>query len=139
MNIFKERELFESQNKVPNGVFWAIENYNFTKGTDQTTWMLFNNKWQGWLECAQAREIADVTEVVVRYAVEGMYVVRSKSDMTKKPSTWVREWSLWMNCDDEDTARRTFTNGNKIMDTKSWSGFDKLRIVKIIEHKEIIV
>jgi len=58
VNIYTERALFEAANKVPNGVFWAINNYNFTKGTDQTTWMLFNNKWQGWLECAQARELA---------------------------------------------------------------------------------
>jgi hypothetical protein len=58
VNIEAERVLFEATNKVPNGVFWALTYYNFTKGTDQTTWMLYNNKWQGWLECAQAREAA---------------------------------------------------------------------------------
>ena len=55
VNIEAERVLFESTNRVPNGVFWAGDYYNFTKGTDQTTWMMFNNKWYGWLECAQVR------------------------------------------------------------------------------------
>lgn len=55
VNVTAERALFESINKVPNGVFWAVNHYNFTQGTDQTTWMLFNNKWFGWLECAQSR------------------------------------------------------------------------------------
>lgn len=57
VNIQAERELFEAFNKVPNGVFFAGDYYNFTKGTDQTTWMMFNNKWYGWLECAKARAI----------------------------------------------------------------------------------
>lgn len=55
VDIEKERQLFEAGNKVPNGVFWAVTYYNFTKGTDQTTWMLFNNKWQGWIDCARSR------------------------------------------------------------------------------------
>lgn len=60
VNINAERALFESQNKVPNGLFWAVSYYNFTKGTDQTTWAIFNNKWYGWLECAKARaELAE--------------------------------------------------------------------------------
>lgn len=58
VNIEAERAMFESTNKVPNGLFWAVSYYNFTRGTDQTTWAIFNNKWYGWLECAQAREAA---------------------------------------------------------------------------------
>ena len=57
VNVNAERLAFESINKVPNGLFWAYNHYNFTKGTDQTTWAIFNNKWFGWLECAQAREV----------------------------------------------------------------------------------
>lgn len=65
VDIEKERQLFEAANKVPNGVFWAFTYYNFTKGTDQTTWMLFNNKWQGWIDCARSRAaLVDHLEVV---------------------------------------------------------------------------
>lgn len=55
VNVDRERQLFEETNRVPNGVFWAEDHYNFSQGTDQTTWMLFANRWQGWLECAQNR------------------------------------------------------------------------------------
>lgn len=55
VNIQAERALFEATNKVPNGVFFATGYYNFTQGTDQTTWMIFNTRWMGWLECAQSR------------------------------------------------------------------------------------
>lgn len=55
VSVQAERALFESVNKVPNGVFFATGYYNFTQGTDQTTWMIFNTRWMGWLECAQAR------------------------------------------------------------------------------------
>lgn len=57
VNLQAERAVFESQNKVPNGVFFATGYYNFTQGTDQTTWMIFNSKWMGWLECAKARAV----------------------------------------------------------------------------------
>lgn len=64
VNIQAERALFEANNKVPNGVFFATGYYNFTQGTDQTTWMIFNNKWMGWLECTQARaKLAEQLEV----------------------------------------------------------------------------
>ena len=76
--------------------------------------------------------------MTIRFAVEGMYVVRSKSIHGSKPNTWVRDWAVWQEVPDIETARKVKATGLKIMDPKEWSGFNELRIVQITEHKEIV-
>ena len=77
-------------------------------------------------------------ESVVRYAVEGLYVDRAKSNPSDKPDQWVRSWQTWMECSSLERVNAVMNNGLKIMRTKEYSGFIALRVVKITEQREVI-
>lgn len=80
-----------------------------------------------------------MSEPTVRYAVEGLYVNRSKSNPNDPPEKWVREWCVWMECSSIDRLNAVLTNGLKLLNQfKDYSGFIDLRAVKITERRESI-
>lgn len=78
------------------------------------------------------------SESVVRYAVEGLYVDRAKSNPSDKPAQWVRSWQTWMECSSLERCDAVMNNGRKIMMQKDYSCFSDLRVVKITEQREVI-
>lgn len=73
----------------------------------------------------------------VRYAVEGLYVDRNKSNPNDAPDKWVRVWKTWMECSCEARLNAVLTNGLKLI-VNEYSGFSDLRAIRIIEKREEI-
>lgn len=77
-------------------------------------------------------------ETTVRYAVEGFYVDRTICKLSDKPTTWVRVWKTWMECSSEERVQAVLNNGRKLITLKDFGGFSQLRVVKVIEQREVI-
>lgn len=77
-------------------------------------------------------------EQTVRFAVEGLYVDRSKSNPNDKPENWVRNWKTWMECSTIERCDAVLNNGQKLLVKNEYSGFSDLRVVRITEKRELV-
>lgn len=77
-------------------------------------------------------------ETSVRYAVEGLYVDRQKSNPSDPSDKWVRGWKTWMECSTIERVNAVLINGMKLMVKNEYSGFSDLRVIQITEKRVLV-